>query len=502
MTADLAAPAPPTVSAVDLDAQPEVVRRTSAADYEAAVEAAKEHVRAGDVFQVVLSQRFEVKTDVDALDLYRVLRHSNPSPYMYLLRFAGIESPYDVVGSSPEALVTVTGDRAVVHPPAGTRPRGATPEEDTARAEELRADPKERAEHVMLVDLARNDLGRVCVPGTVDVSGFMRVERYSHVMHLVSTVFGRLIPGRTAFDVLRATFPAGTVSGAPEAARDGGHRGARAAPPQPVRRDRRLLRRRRRHGHGHRDPHRGAARRQRVRAGRCRHRRRQRPRRRAARVRGQGRGGAARGRRGRDGADRSREARAGAGRPALPGRCLRRAGRGRPAVAHRPGRAARPAARDPGVARRHRPRAAGAGPRPRRAGRGARAGRHSRPRSRRGRRAAAAVRRRGGLQLRAGRPRRRRRPRRPGPHRLAAARAARRAAAGRRRAADRGARPPLERPGPPVRAACSRRRPPAGGARAVGALDRGEDPPGRWTPRGTSVAVRRAARPGPGEDRR
>jgi anthranilate synthase component 1 len=164
----------------------------------------------------VLSQRFEVQTDVDALDLYRVLRNSNPSPYMYLLRFAGRESPYDVVGSSPEALVTVTGDRAVVHPPAGTRPRGATPQDDARIAQELRADPKERAEHVMLVDLARNDLGRVCVPGSVDVSGFMRVERYSHVMHLVSTVFGRLLPGRTAFDVLRATFPAGTVSGAPK----------------------------------------------------------------------------------------------------------------------------------------------------------------------------------------------------------------------------------------------------------------------------------------------
>jgi len=216
MTTALAAPAPATVSTADLAAVPEVVRRTSPEQYEAAVEAGKEHVRAGDVFQVVLSQRFEVRGDVDALDLYRVLRNSNPSPYMYLLRFAGRESPFDVVGSSPEALVTVTGDRAVVHPPAGTRPRGATEELDAQIAGELRADPKERAEHVMLVDLARNDLGRVCVPGTVDVSGFMRVERYSHVMHLVSTVFGRLLPGRTAFDVLRATFPAGTVSGAPK----------------------------------------------------------------------------------------------------------------------------------------------------------------------------------------------------------------------------------------------------------------------------------------------
>ncbi|CAN5232261.1 anthranilate synthase component I [soil metagenome] len=216
MATALSAAAPATVSAVDLGAVPEVVRRTTPEAYEAAVEAGREHIRAGDVFQVVLSQRFEVKTDVDALDLYRVLRASNPSPYMYLLRFAGIESPCDVVGSSPEALVTVTGDRAVVHPPAGTRPRGATPEDETRIAAELRAEPKERAEHVMLVDLARNDLGRVCRPGTVDVSGFMRVERYSHVMHLVSTVFGQVLPGRTAMDVLRATFPAGTVSGAPK----------------------------------------------------------------------------------------------------------------------------------------------------------------------------------------------------------------------------------------------------------------------------------------------
>ena len=163
-----------------------------------------------------LSQRFEVDTDVDALDVYRVLRTSNPSPYMYLLRFEGASSPYDVVGSSPEALVTVTGDRAVVHPPAGTRPRGATPAQDAELAEGLRQDPKERAEHVMLVDLARNDLGRVCVPGTVDVTDFMRVELYSHVMHLVSTVYGRLQPGARALDVLRATFPAGTVSGAPK----------------------------------------------------------------------------------------------------------------------------------------------------------------------------------------------------------------------------------------------------------------------------------------------
>ena len=216
MTTALSAPAPATVSTLDLTARPDVVRRTASDAYEAAVEAGREHIRAGDVFQVVLSQRFSVQTQADALDVYRVLRASNPSPYMYLLRFAGRESAYDVVGSSPEALVTVTGDRAVVHPPAGTRPRGDTEERDAQIAEELRADPKERAEHVMLVDLARNDLGRVCAAGSVDVSGFMRVERYSHVMHLVSTVFGQVLPDRTAMDVLRATFPAGTVSGAPK----------------------------------------------------------------------------------------------------------------------------------------------------------------------------------------------------------------------------------------------------------------------------------------------
>ena len=216
MTADLSRPTEPSVATLDLAARPEVRRRTDSQAYEAGVEVVREHIRAGDAFQVVLSQRFEVDTDVDALDVYRVLRATNPSPYMYLLRFAGAQSPYDVVGSSPEALVTVTGDRAVVHPPAGTRPRGATPDEDARLAEGLRKDPKEQAEHVMLVDLARNDLGRVCVPGTVDVTDFMRVELYSHVMHLVSTVFGQVRPGARALDVLRATFPAGTVSGAPK----------------------------------------------------------------------------------------------------------------------------------------------------------------------------------------------------------------------------------------------------------------------------------------------
>ncbi|MGR7027928.1 anthranilate synthase component I [Geodermatophilus sp. URMC 62] len=216
MAADLTEAVPPGV-ATFTPAEPPPVRSTMAPGaFEAGVETVREHIRAGDAFQVVLAQRFETRTGVEALDLYRVLRATNPSPYMYLLRFAGRESPFDVVGSSPEALVTVTGDQAVVHPPAGTRPRGATEEEDLRLAEGLLADPKERAEHVMLVDLARNDLGRVCVPGTVEVPDFMRVEYYSHVMHLVSTVSGEVAPGRDALDVFDATFPAGTVSGAPK----------------------------------------------------------------------------------------------------------------------------------------------------------------------------------------------------------------------------------------------------------------------------------------------
>jgi anthranilate synthase component 1 len=216
MAADLTKAAPPGVAVFESADAPRVTSNMPAGRYEDGVEAIREHIRAGDAFQVVLSQRFELATDVDALDLYRVLRATNPSPYMYLLRFAGRETPFDVVGSSPEALVTVTGTSAVVHPPAGTRPRGATPEEDIRLAEGLRADPKERAEHVMLVDLARNDLGRVCVPGTVEVPDFMRIEHYSHVMHLVSTVAGEVAAERDALDVLDATFPAGTVSGAPK----------------------------------------------------------------------------------------------------------------------------------------------------------------------------------------------------------------------------------------------------------------------------------------------
>jgi anthranilate synthase component 1 len=216
MAADLTKAVPPGVAVMETVEAPPVESNMAPGLYRDGVERIREHIRAGDAFQVVLAQRFELATAVDALDLYRVLRVSNPSPYMYLLRFAGRETPFDVVGSSPEALVTVTGTSAVVHPPAGTRPRGATPEEDLRLAEGLLADPKERAEHVMLVDLARNDLGRVCVPGTVEVPDFMRVEHYSHVMHLVSTVAGEVAAEFDALDVFDATFPAGTVSGAPK----------------------------------------------------------------------------------------------------------------------------------------------------------------------------------------------------------------------------------------------------------------------------------------------
>jgi anthranilate synthase component 1 len=171
-----------------------------------------EAVRAGEVFQIQVGQRFVAQTDADPLDVYRVLRTLNPSPYMYFLRTADV----DIVGSSPEALVTVQGRRAVLHPIAGTRRRGETAERDAALAAELVSDPKEQAEHVMLVDLARNDLGRVSSPGSVEVVEFGAVERYSHVWHIVSTVESQVAEGKDAFDVLVATFPAGTLTGAPK----------------------------------------------------------------------------------------------------------------------------------------------------------------------------------------------------------------------------------------------------------------------------------------------
>jgi anthranilate synthase component 1 len=217
MTAELAEPAPSTVTAYDTAAVADPRPRTRREDYLEAVARGKEAIREGEVFQVVLSQRFDVDCPADALEVYRCLRASNPSPYMYLFRCTTPRGrSFDVVGSSPEALVKVSEGRVLAHPIAGTRPRGEKPEDDAWLAEDLLADAKERAEHLMLVDLARNDLSRVGEPGSVDVVDFMSVERYSHVMHLVSTVTADLRPESTAFDVLRAAFPAGTLSGAPK----------------------------------------------------------------------------------------------------------------------------------------------------------------------------------------------------------------------------------------------------------------------------------------------
>ncbi|MFF0449481.1 anthranilate synthase component I [Streptomyces sp. NPDC004609] len=216
MERDLARPLASAPVALPPSEVPGFSGRWGGENFRAAVEDIKERIRAGEAFQVVPSQRFETPCEASALDVYRVLRATNPSPYMYLFRFPCDDGAFDVVGSSPEALVKVEDGRAMVHPIAGTRPRGATPQEDQALADELLADPKERAEHLMLVDLGRNDLGRVCEPGTVEVVDFMSVERYSHVMHIVSTVTGRVAEGRTAFDVLTACFPAGTLSGAPK----------------------------------------------------------------------------------------------------------------------------------------------------------------------------------------------------------------------------------------------------------------------------------------------
>ncbi|HSD83233.1 MAG TPA: anthranilate synthase component I, partial [Anaerolineae bacterium] len=185
--------------------------------FEAMVLDAKEHIAAGDIFQVVLSQRFTRETSVEAFDVYRAVRRLNPSPYMFFFDFGLVDGePYYLVGSSPEMFVRLEGRTASLRPLAGSRPRGADAAADAALAEDLLADPKERAEHVMLVDLGRNDLGRVCEYGTVKVSDFFTIERYSHIMHIVSHVEGTLRRGLTAFDLVRAAFPAGTVSGAPK----------------------------------------------------------------------------------------------------------------------------------------------------------------------------------------------------------------------------------------------------------------------------------------------
>ncbi len=221
MTSDLGKPAEPTAAVTAAIEPPDFVSRTPAGAYQPSVERALEEIRAGEIFQVQIGQRFERPTAAEALDIYRVLRTTNPSPYMYLLNVAGPSDtaagaePFSIVGCSPEALVTVHEGRALLHPIAGTRPRGATAEEDAALAAELLADPKERAEHVMLVDLGRNDLGRGCAPGSVEVTEFGVVERYSHVWHIVSTVVGDVADGQDAHDVLLASFPAGTLTGAP-----------------------------------------------------------------------------------------------------------------------------------------------------------------------------------------------------------------------------------------------------------------------------------------------
>ena len=191
---------------------PDFTSTFTRAEYEAAVVAAREYIWAGDAFQVLPSQRLTVPFSGDSFDIYRALRLINPSPYLFYLRSPEVE----VVGSSPELMTRVRGGKVYSRPIAGTRPRGVTAEEDAALAEELLADPKERAEHVMLIDLARNDVGRVCEFGTVKVDDLMVIERYSHVMHIVSAVSGQLRPQVGPVDVLRATFPHGTVTGAPK----------------------------------------------------------------------------------------------------------------------------------------------------------------------------------------------------------------------------------------------------------------------------------------------
>ena len=202
----------PVFTATDPPAK-DASSNTTREEYYAMVDRAQEYIRAGDIFQMVPSQRFETPFAGDALELYRSLRFVNPSPYMFCLRFP---EGYSLVGSSPEVHVRLTDRKVELRPIAGTRLRGQSEEEDLANAEELLADPKERAEHLMLVDLARNDVGRIAEFGSVKVSDFMTIERYSHVMHIVSHVSGQLAGGRSAYDVMRATFPAGTVSGSPK----------------------------------------------------------------------------------------------------------------------------------------------------------------------------------------------------------------------------------------------------------------------------------------------
>ena len=213
MQKDLTAPLPGYLSQLSKPLAVSIASNISSPEFLAKVAQIKEEILAGEAFQVVLSQRFEIECKAEPIDVYRMLRLHNPSPYMYLFHFADGVS---VVGSSPEALVKVTDGEVMVHPIAGTRKRSDSPEEDARLATELLADPKERAEHLMLVDLGRNDLGRICSAGSVEVVDFMHIERYSHVMHIVSTVTGKLASDALPVDALFATFPAGTLSGAPK----------------------------------------------------------------------------------------------------------------------------------------------------------------------------------------------------------------------------------------------------------------------------------------------
>jgi anthranilate synthase component 1 len=213
----IAMPSEAWLADADLSTNPQPVSRTSRSDFLDSVVTAKQRIRDGDIFQVVISQRFDLECSAHPLEVYRVLRTLNPSPYMYLLNLDRPDGgEYTIVGSSPEALFKVQNRRAFTHPIAGSKPRGASPEEDLELEHTLLRDDKERAEHLMLVDLARNDLLKVCTAGSVEVTEFMRVERFSHIMHLVSSVEGDMVEDANAVDVFRATFPAGTLSGAPK----------------------------------------------------------------------------------------------------------------------------------------------------------------------------------------------------------------------------------------------------------------------------------------------
>ena len=283
MTAQLAEPADSTVAVIE-PTPGDVTSSHTQEQFHDMVERSKEAIRAGEAFQIVVSQRFSLPCPAPSLDVYRALRATNPSPYMYFFRLPHPDgSAYDIVGSSPEALVKVTGRRVITHPIAGSRPRGKTPEDDVRLAEELLADDKERAEHLMLVDLSRNDLQRVCHAGTVDTVEFMTTRRYSHIMHLESTVVGDLAARPVRLRRPRRDLPGGDAERGAQAAGHGAHRRVRGPAPRRVRRRGRLPRLRRRPRHGHRDPHGGHQGRRRARPGRRRHRRRLGP---AAGVRG------------------------------------------------------------------------------------------------------------------------------------------------------------------------------------------------------------------------